>query len=331
MPSESTSQILDELIALATASKYFSSHSPGAVSIGDHLEEIEYVVQKLRFQIRGSDTSSHDFSQTRKRKRDADLPTGPQHLFGSDPDEAEPITPTSPTCGSSFLTVMGIDQECCTKLDEVFFTFLARICANFNATTLAGEKYHQTLVAKKATRSNQPFDFTAFKFRIQPFTKGFLEALQDAGHSEVTLPEKQVKAYLCQQRYIQRFNEDGKKTKSKGAHVWIIEGRRTHDGGWMFKEAERKMCGEPNTRARVGVRYAYEPKVFDPLVGTPKAVFHSPSLPEWLKWERNVLTGIPNAPEQPVEIAVCATYFIGEACLKMTRSFWLEVAPEELE
>ncbi|KAF9960068.1 hypothetical protein BGZ72_008026 [Mortierella alpina] len=72
-------------------------------------------------------------------------------------------------------------------------------------------------------------DFRPFKFRIQAFTNAFHESLVQHGLTEDILPLRKVKVYLWKHRYISRFNEDGKKQKSKGNHVWNIEARKIAD------------------------------------------------------------------------------------------------------
>jgi len=81
-------------------------------------------------------------------------------------------------------------------------------------------------MAKKMQRLEASTDFRPFKFRIQAFTNAFHESLVQHGLTEDILPLRKVKVYLWKHRYISRFNEDGKKQKSKGNHVWNIEARK---------------------------------------------------------------------------------------------------------
>ncbi|KAI1313922.1 hypothetical protein EDD11_002385 [Mortierella claussenii] len=81
-------------------------------------------------------------------------------------------------------------------------------------------------MAKKMERLEMSTDFRPFKFRIQAFTNAFHDDLVQNGLSEDILPLRKVKVYLWKHRYISRFNEDGKKQKSKGNHVWNIEARK---------------------------------------------------------------------------------------------------------
>jgi len=190
----------------------------------------------------------------------------------------------------------------------------------------AGERIHQTMIAKKLNKVTETVDFKQFKFRIRSFTNAFREELQRNGITEDIVSEKKARHYLWRHKYISRFNEDGKKAKSKGNHVWIIEAKKTSDGGWIFKEFERRIAGpEPSPIAYVGIKYTYQPKIYDPQIRSPKAVFHSPWLPSWLSWENNVLTGIPDETAQECEITVIASYYHGDRAYRIEKSFYLNV------
>jgi len=170
-------------------------------------------------------------------------------------------------------------------------------------------------------------DFRPFKFRIQAFTNAFHEELVRSGYTEDILPLRKVKNYLWTQRYISRFNEDGKKAKSKGNHVWNIEAKKIPTGGWIFREFTRKIAGIPDKVAYVGMRYTYAPRVWDPQVNVKsiKAVFHSPHLPDWLNWENNVLTGTPGLDSQSCEITAIANYYHGDTVYKLEKTFVIQV------
>lgn len=86
-------------------------------------------------------------------------------------------------------------------------------------------------MAKKMQRLEASTDFRPFKFRIQAFTNAFHDDLVTNGLTEDILPLRKVKLYLWKHRYISRFNEDGKKQKSKGNHVWNIEARKIFNTG----------------------------------------------------------------------------------------------------
>ncbi|CAG8508197.1 21097_t:CDS:2 [Dentiscutata erythropus] len=186
---------------------------------------------------------------------------------------------------------------------------------------------HAPLDPKMQKLDESP-DFRPFKFRIQAFTNAFHEELLRHGYTEEILPLRKVKNYLWTQRYISRFNEDGKKAKSKGNHVWNIEAKKTPSGGWIFREFTRKIAGIPDKIAYVGVKYTYAPRVWDPQVNVKsiKAVFHSPWLPDWLRWENNVLTGTPGIDAENCEITAIANYYHGDTVYKLEKSFYITIA-----
>ncbi|KAG9070665.1 hypothetical protein KI688_008204 [Linnemannia hyalina] len=119
-----------------------------------------------------------------------------------------------------------LEPEVVAKLDDIFFKFLQRICSDLKACDAKGDHIHQPLMAKKMERLEASTEFRPFKFRIQAFTNAFHDSLIQHGLTEDVLPLRKVKLYLWKHRYISRFNEDGKKQKSKGNHVWNIEARK---------------------------------------------------------------------------------------------------------
>ena len=48
----------------------------------------------------------------------------------------------------------------------------------------------------------------------------------------------QVRGYLWAQPFISRYNEDGKKSKSKGNHIWNIDAKKVPppNMGWIFRK-----------------------------------------------------------------------------------------------
>ncbi|CAG8433384.1 8109_t:CDS:10 [Ambispora gerdemannii] len=221
-----------------------------------------------------------------------------------------------------------LDPELIRRLDAIFLNFLQNICSDLNAMDSKGEQIHQTLMAKKMQKLDESPDFRPFKFRIQAFTNAFYEELMRSGFNEEMLPLRKVKNYLWTQRYISRFNEDGKKAKSKGNHVWNIEAKKIPTGGWIFREFTRKIAGIPDKIAYIGLRYNYAPRVWDPQVNVKsiKAVFHSPVLPDWLNWENNVLTGTPGLDSQSCEVTAIANYYHGDTVYKLEKTFVIQVA-----
>ncbi|KAF9934980.1 hypothetical protein FBU30_009402 [Linnemannia zychae] len=136
------------------------------------------------------------------------------------------FSPRADNSGSRAQFHAPLEPEVIAKLDDVFFKFLQRICSDLNACDAKGDLIHQPLMAKKMERLEASTDFRPFKFRIQAFTNAFHESLIQHGLTEDVLPLRKIKLYLWKHRYISRFNEDGKKQKSKGNHVWNIEARK---------------------------------------------------------------------------------------------------------
>ncbi|KIJ69022.1 hypothetical protein HYDPIDRAFT_105583 [Hydnomerulius pinastri MD-312] len=222
-----------------------------------------------------------------------------------------------------------VPQEYRGEVDRIFFEFLNSICSNLDATDAKGEPIHQTLMAKKMQRLDESPDFRPFKFRIQAFTNAFLEELAKQGYPEEKIPMKKIRNYLWNQPYISRFNEEGKKTKSKGNHIWNIDARKTTNGRWIFRPFHRKVAGSPPGVAYVGLRWYWAPRIWDPQASrTNLAVtYSSPSLPSWLSWEDDVLQGTPPPDAESCDITVVARYVQDGVDEKLTQTFHLNIAP----
>ncbi|KAF9274332.1 hypothetical protein BGZ68_000770 [Mortierella alpina] len=182
---------------------------------------------------RGSIASSKNMqiSPTRSSPNDSRGGGGGTRRF-SGPGVNAPFYTTSPAqtrgdnSGSRTQFHAPLEPEVIAKLDNIFFKFLQRICSDLTACDSKGDHIHQPLMAKKMQRLEASTEFRPFKFRIQAFTNAFHDALVMNGLTEDILPLRKVKVYLWKHRYISRFNEDGKKQKSKGNHVWNIEARK---------------------------------------------------------------------------------------------------------
>jgi hypothetical protein len=85
-----------------------------------------------------------------------------------------------------------LEEPVRNRMDEVLFSFLEKLCSNMDATDAAGEKIHQTLMAKKMQRLEETPDYRPFKFRIQAFTNRFIEELMEDGLREPDVPHKMV-------------------------------------------------------------------------------------------------------------------------------------------
>ena len=117
----------------------------------------------------------------------------------------------------------------------------------------------------------------------------------------------QIRNYLWNSPYISRFNEDGKKAKSKGNHIWNIEAKKTGEGGWTFRPFQRRLAGVPPGVAYVGLRWTWTPRIWDPQASRNNlhVAYTSPSLPPWLSWhEDQYLTGVPTPDAQSCDVTV---------------------------
>ncbi|KAK3819628.1 MAG: hypothetical protein J3Q66DRAFT_335081 [Benniella sp.] len=214
-------------------------------------------------------------------------------------------------------------------------------------------------MAKKMQRLEASADFRPFKFRIQAFTNAFHDSLIANGLTEDILPLRKVKVYLWKHKHISRFNEDGKKQKSKGNHVWSIEARKSvgplsNNGEpvasagaekqssssssssapfrWQFREFKSRIAGPVMKFARVGFPYVYAPKIWDPQMSNPDETYDSPWLPPWLKWKNGKeLCGTPGPEDKSCEITVIATYINDEGEQKLEMTFPLTVSDPSKE
>ncbi|CAA7271555.1 unnamed protein product [Cyclocybe aegerita] len=214
-------------------------------------------------------------------------------------------------------------------VDRIFFMFLNKLCSNLDATDAKGEQIHQTLMAKKMQRLDESPDFRPFKFRILAFTNAFMEELGKQGYPEDKIPMKKVRNYLWRQQYILRFNEDGKKAKSKGNHIWNIEAKKSGDGQWDFRPFHRKLAGTPPGVAYCGLRWSWKPHVWDPQLSFKKVhvTYSSPSLPPWLLWRNGELSGIPPPDAESCQITVVAKFNVDNQDSQLTHTFALSIAP----
>ncbi|KAH8116818.1 hypothetical protein DFH11DRAFT_1724766 [Phellopilus nigrolimitatus] len=198
-------------------------------------------------------------------------------------------------------------------VDRIFFEFLNKVCSNLDATDAKGELIHQTLMAKKMQRLDESPDFRPFKFR----------------YSEEKIAMKKVRNYLWTQPYISRFNEDGKKAKSKGNHIWNIDAKKKPEGGWDFRPFHRKLAGSPPSVAYIGLRWSWTPRIWDPQASRAniQVQYSSPNLPSWLSWRDGSLHGTPPPDAQSCEIMVEARTAQDGREELLTQSFLVSVSP----
>nr|VWP01681.1 Mixed-linked glucanase [Ganoderma boninense] len=201
----------------------------------------------------------------------------------------------------------GVPQEYQVDLERIFFEFLNIICSDLDATDSEGGPIHQKYMEKTMLQMQEWPGFRPFKFRIQAFINAFMEELARQGHPSDIISAKQVKIFLFSQPYIARFNEKGKKTKSKGSHVWHIKAKRTDDR-WTFQRFTRKLTGtaSPHRVAFIGTRWTWTPRIWDPQVSHTNApvYYSSPSLPQWLSWSEYSLTGIPPREAMDCDVVI---------------------------
>ncbi|KAI0064482.1 hypothetical protein BV25DRAFT_1762514, partial [Artomyces pyxidatus] len=223
-----------------------------------------------------------------------------------------------------------VPHEYRAEVDRIFFEFLTKICSNLDATDAKGEPIHQTLMAKKMQRLDESPDFRPFKFRIQAFTNAFLEELARQGYPEDKIPMKKIRNYLWNSTYISRFNEDGKKAKSKGNHIWNIEAKKaTAEGGWIFRPFHRRLAGLPAAVAYIGLRWSWTPRVWDPQASRNNlpVTYTSPSLPPWLSWQDDTLSGIPPPDALDCDVTVEARFVQDGVEEFLTQTVHVGIAP----
>lgn len=117
----------------------------------------------------------------------------------------------------------------------------------------------------------------------------------------------QIRNFLWNQPYISRFNEEGKKSKSKGNHIWHVDAKKQGDGNnWAFRPFRRKLAGTPPGVAYVGLRWTWTPRIWDPQASRANmpVTYSSPALPAWLSWKEESLTGIPPPEAQSCDVTV---------------------------
>ncbi|KAI0709184.1 hypothetical protein C8Q76DRAFT_101609 [Earliella scabrosa] len=221
-----------------------------------------------------------------------------------------------------------VPQEYRSEVERIFFEFLNSICSNLDATDSKGEPIHQTLMAKKMQRLDESPDFRPFKFRIQAFTNAFLEELARQGFPEEKIPMKKIRNFLWNQPYISRFNEEGKKSKSKGNHIWHVDAKKS-EGGWVFRPFKRKLAGTPPGVAYVGLRWTWTPRIWDPQASRTNmpVSYSSPSLPSWLSWKEDSLTGIPPPDAQSCDVTVEARFMQDGKEELLTHTVHITIAP----
>ncbi|KAI1788275.1 hypothetical protein LXA43DRAFT_894961 [Ganoderma leucocontextum] len=224
-----------------------------------------------------------------------------------------PKSHSSPSNEGSSPTDHGneVPQEYRANVDRIFSEFLSSICSNLYATDSNGKLIHQTLMANKMQRLDESANFRPFKFRINAFTNAFLEELARQGLPEEMIPAKQasIKHFLWNQPYISRFNQGGKRSKSRGNHIWHIDAKKV-ECGWTFRPFKRKLAGTPPHAAYVGLPWTWALRIWDPHASHTNLPVScsSPTLPPWLAWKQGSLTGTPPQGAHNCDVIVEARF-----------------------
>lgn len=237
---------------------------------------------------------------------------------------------------SSMVSKHGLDipTEQLQDIDAIFVAFLQSLCSNLDATDKNGEPIHQALMPKKMEKFAQSKDFRPFKFRIQAFTHAFVDELANHGYTDDKIQCKKIRQYLWRQPYIMRFNEEGKKAKSKGNHIWVVEARKAGESGWEFRKFTRKFANCHSSVCYVGLPWSWTPHIWDPQASLKDVPvrYESHSLPPWLSWSITengtyVLSGTPPSDADSVEIRTDAHFVVDGKEERISMSFPLHVAP----
>ncbi|KAH8826975.1 hypothetical protein DL96DRAFT_1802499 [Flagelloscypha sp. PMI_526] len=235
---------------------------------------------------------------------------------GEDADDDDDQAPDN--AGQNHPPPADIPAEYEPDVRRIFFDFLADLCSDLQATDSKGEAIHQTLMAKKMKRLDESNDYRPFKFRIAAFTSKFLERLAEEGYPEDKLPMKKacfldlhaVRNYLWHQPYILRFNEEGKKAKSKG---------NPHLGR-----------GIPKGVAYRGLEWRWKARIWDPQNAwhDVRVNYTSPNLPSWLQWTGDELHGTPDLNATSCDITIIAKFNFQGQDGEVNESLHITVAPE---
>ncbi|KAG8862016.1 hypothetical protein FRB96_002459 [Tulasnella sp. 330] len=285
---------------------------------------------------------------------DDDDDPGPAHQSGSSSRTSDPTKGSNKRSASKppsarrkgrdkaggYRPELALSADMKLELDRVFEEYLNDVCSNVDATDAKGEGIHQVLMAKKMARMDESTDFRPFKFRIQAFTNGFVEELARQGYDDAAMPMKKIKTYLWYHTpYIARFNDDGKKSKSKGNHIWHTEAKKLltssyGDNGpwqrrWTFHEYQRKIAGTPPTMAYIGLKWNWEPKIWDPQTARSNIAvqWNFPNIPDWMKYDGGVLAGTPTQDSTSIELIVESRSMLDGQEIFLRRTYALTVAP----
>ncbi|GAA94462.1 uncharacterized protein L969DRAFT_55287 [Mixia osmundae IAM 14324] len=229
-----------------------------------------------------------------------------------------------------------ISDELKRKLDAIFEHWLQGICDDLDAKDEKGDNIHQPLMLKKLQKIDESGDYRPFKFRIQAFTSSFSRAVYDAGLSEADCPMKTIKVYLWAQPFIARFNEEGKKCKSRGNHIWTVDAKKMPQGGWQFRAHERHIVIPSQKTLRSGDEWSWEPRIWDQQNAPLGADWSASILPSWVRIVAREdssavvdFKGVVPSESGRQEFLLRASFEEAGQTYSFERAFALDVAVEE--
>ena len=83
-----------------------------------------------------------------------------------------------------------------------------------------------------------------------------------------------------------------------------MEAKKAGDGKWEFRPFHRKLAGNPPGVAYCGLKWSWTPRIWDPQASWKDipVQFSSPSLPPWLSWKEDTLSGTPPPEAESCDI-----------------------------
>ena len=105
-----------------------------------------------------------------------------------------------------------------------------------------------------------------------------------------------------------------------------MEAKKAGDSQWEFRPFHRKLAGSPPSVAYCGLKWSWTPRVWDPQASWQNVPveYSSPSLPTWLAWKDDVLSGTPPPDAESCRITVNAKVHL--RCSKSVASTDLSVS-----
>lgn len=211
--------------------------------------------------------------------------------------------------------------------------FIRYTLDNPNIRDPKGDHVHHIHLSPQRYAKRQLISFSEFRItriRIRAFTMAFQAHLLTIIHSEnkgMNLKDvnlRRIRDILTIQNFMSKHNVSGRKAKSKGSHVWIINARPNEppksDGtvrNWEIIPWQRRIM--PSDRESLSAKrsqpYSFKPQIWDPNLNevNAKYIFNN-NLPSFLQWNEKYQTiqgFIPeDFPDDSFTISITATYYI---------------------